>query len=1760
MAPLPSEYDPGRREAEVGQFWRSRGLPRAGGISGPPDGPILHAFEGALVAREGVAAAAFRAVAADVDARYLALVGRRGVGTLRFEPDHDHATEPVGGPLLRKLAVWTGGAGPEPWESEARAPRVELMVGRLARQGIIVSRDLPLRICPSCAVPRAPERIIYQEEEGSAYVVRFGLELDGRNVAALVWSDAPWKLLGTCGILLHPFLPYVVVRYSRRDASELVLTSRSSLDRLREWIPGATFEILEERPGQEFAGGPYQYPLRHEFPIGGGLAPPGGTVIAVPDVTDTGTGIVPLVPGHGATDAALAAAHGILGWPLLTPRGQLDFTLVHKYAGLDLRTANDFIVRDLSESSAIFAQLTVRRGVPHCLVCGTALIWMPGRAWCLEPGRLPPEVAALYARLLPNAPALPQVEVAPWPVSRTTTSEAEDAVALLECAQCERLDALDGAAECRCGGKMFPVRRQLIASVAAALGAWARFDPFPPSDSARLYVSQRRRIPSTIHHLVGISSVAGRVSNVGLTVLPTLPPLDLVALAERYGADAVRSALVRTEATESSAASFDERCRQEARRLGRLAALAEELLDAADPGMLSSFGQPVAGALGELEPEDRALLARWEQVRVRAIADFDRLDAGAAHRRAFHFLETDLALYRQWVRPRLALAGSPPIKRAALHALVHVLRTAVALLGPILPVLAESIHRRLVQDRVSLFETALGPAEPSLLSEELVAAWDRWRSVLAALAEFRRSNGVPAETVLSSVSLVLASDEDGDRLRSDRPVLERLGVVRRIDVGSPREPWAGRRRVLRPVESEIQRAYPAHASQIVHLLRRMPPRRTGEGSNAELSVVIQGLPRRVMPSMVEYVDTLPTNMVPVPWALGELYVERAGPGAAGSPVPPPLSSDAFWLVRHLDRRLRNAGIPPAGVGWKAIIVAVDPLASELRAVADPLASYLGLTEIRVPEKFEATPPPNRLIGRTRTGARWWVHVPGLPPPVRRSKHRRAIGSSRHIPTDPVPPETALPEVDFADEKVIAQEEAVRALNQELDGLLRVPLLGPAKIRAARASGFGRIDDFRRATHEQLVAIPGFGGGIADAITAAVSESPASASPEKRTATVRPPTRRPRTAVPRPPSARRVILAPRPSASPATGGAAPPTPVSSPVSEAPSIPPERTPSPSDLPPAAEPPPSETVEPLAVTPPVVGPAEESHEPSVPTRLVGVLPDGSNPPAETPALAPPTSEEVGGEGLTAPKDFENGAIAGGAGGPVPIELAGRQDATDAPAIEPEGANVAVVPAAQIDPPAEEAGMPPPLAEPVVPELTSETVSGEAAPPLTERSAGASESAEIAPGSEPREPPSSGTEPEPTPVPDRLFTTASPPAAPEAETGTRIPIDSPPEGAIPLPGAVEVPALPPTWDREEEMPPPAPPTEDEQPGPAPGPAPVEGPRMESPAPVELAPEPEGDSALDSEPTGATTTEPSLSEPASDRAPEEPVVPPEEPLPERDAREPTPTSAAEPDSAPEPEVQLASFAGSFPTAETAEVESPEPATPAPEVPSPAPAPSIDGGSAEVGFADATLPLPLPSPEPSVVLPSTLPPPSESPIAAETPTESPPPAGIELRVGSQILGSLQPFLDATAAGLTGVCVVRESPERIRAQAGGRPITVYWLSNLERERTLRPNDLASLIGFFARELAESHVAVFFLEGIEYLARIHGIDPVLDRLRELDELARSHEVRVWLHVDPDLMKPADLARVLAAFKDPRTSVPRGPPLPDRSAGILPGAPSR
>jgi hypothetical protein len=1690
-------------ESEAQGLWEARRLPPPSGILGPPEGTLVRQFEGTCTAGDAPVQVAHRAVVADIDARYLALSGRRVVGVLREEPAARGASETATIPnLLSRLGVWVGGSKGVPWEGGEESAGVQSIASRLAQLGVLVARDAPMRVCLHCGAPRSPERIIYQQEIGDTLLVRFPLVGNDSNVHALVWVDAPWRLLGTSALLVHPDLPYVTVDYRRRDATATLLTSRSSLDRLRAWLPDIELEVREERPGKELIGRPYAYPLRHEFPMGGTLEPPAGTIQAVPDVGDSGTGIVPLVPGHGGTDAQIAERLGVTGWPLLSARGVLDLTLMHKYSGLDLETANEFVDRDLVEGGSVFARLRVMRGVPYCGVCGHRLFWLPGRAWCLEPGHLPPEGTARYARLLPRDPPIAQIEVAPWAASELAPVRAgETGVTLLECNRCARLDAPAGPPQCPCGGRRRAVTRRLLPSLNGACAAWASAASLSRTDSFRFYLDERRRSPALVHQLAAMAGRNSPGGEVALSLVPTLGLVPIDSMIERFGVDAVRAALLRAGAPEGRSTPFEEWCRQEGIRLERLRALAAEVIDRCDPATLAAIAQPLSSVVRELEIEDRGILARWARSQLRAMASFDAWSALDAYRELARFVDGDLAAYREMVRPRLEASAAPASRRGALRTLAHLLRSLAVGLAPVAPFTAEAVRRRFVGEPRSVFEGVDLTPDRGLLDEGLQADWERWRAIERALDQFRRDRRIPPSQPLPSVAISVATDEVARRLQNERAAIERAARIGRLEIGGPGTPWERRVRRVVPVEPEIQRVYPSIAPQVLHLLRRLPARRPGEGQGRELSVVVQGIPRAITPAMVTYVDQLPDRFVATPFALGEMYVELPTSGAASGAELPPLSPDAFWLVRRTRQRLRRFPPPSGGPGRVALVVAVDPLATELREKAAAVARHLGLAAFRVIDRTEEPPPRGRITGRTHAGSPWWVQIPGAFEEPHAAKRPRARGTRRRAPAPGPSASASAGEVDFADEAVVAQAQTVRDLGQELDTLLGVPLLGPSKVALAWDAGYRRVSDFAEGPFDQLASLPGFGWPVAGALWTRLGRAPperarrpaprpSAAAAPRTLSPPSPPAALPPTAAPLalavPPGPRPVGAA-RVSSRPFGAPEPPPAVIamSAPAAAAETV----LPLGPARPPEAAPPSPEPEPPLAVTPEIAPSAEaEESAPAPgpeasPTSAEG---SGTGAPEVTPVpvadLAATPSSEVG--------PSEPAATAGTlppvATGPTPADTAESQsDLHRAPerGIVPGTAEGTVATAEPVTPGEGLAEVPPavdlapevPAVEPAVPEPEPEAtpagVPGERVPnPDGERPF--VPEPEVAPsvGDTPVAPAAIGGEEAPPPV-----SSVAPP-----ESGTAPPAPEPAavaEGTPPVEAGGS--AIPPTTSR----------TDDSFGGGAPV-APLEG----SPDAGEVGAPPAPEGAQPPEAAPESSAEPVSAGEVGRPAPEEVLEP--SPLIE-------PPSKAEPpapDSAPP---------GGTPAPPPPEVpvgpEAPEPAAPGTLAPPAGPS----EGAPELPVSGAPIGPPVPEPIP------------------------PPPVGLEFDTSESLLQALLPFLDATAAGHKGIAIVRELPERIRAHVGIRPVEVYWLTNLGRPQTLRPGDLAAIVERVRQALLEESVSALFLEGVEYLVRIHGVDRVVEFLRELDGEARAREARLWVHLTPALLSPGDLERLHDAW---------------------------
>jgi Protein of unknown function (DUF835) len=125
------------------------------------------------------------------------------------------------------------------------------------------------------------------------------------------------------------------------------------------------------------------------------------------------------------------------------------------------------------------------------------------------------------------------------------------------------------------------------------------------------------------------------------------------------------------------------------------------------------------------------------------------------------------------------------------------------------------------------------------------------------------------------------------------------------------------------------------------------------------------------------------------------------------------------------------------------------------------------------------------------------------------------------------------------------------------------------------------------------------------------------------------------------------------------------------------------------------------------------------------------------------------------------------------------------------------------------------------------------------------------------------------------------------------------------------------------------------------------------------------------------------------------------------------------------------------------------------------------------------------------------------------------------------------FLDAVTAGRRGLCVTREFPDRLRRRIGTRDITVIWLSNVGRQNSVRPSDVAALETLFVSALGEGHVSAVLLEGFEYLVTVNTLAPVIKLLRELHARAEAAGTAVWVPVNPRLLTPGEVETLKAAF---------------------------
>jgi isoleucyl-tRNA synthetase len=229
--------------------------------------------------------------------------------------------------------------------------------------------------CPRCGTSLSQHELsqsgVYQDRSDPSLFVRFPL-LDREHESLVIWTTTPWTVPANVAAAVKPD-----AEYGRRGNGEWVAVGR---------YPDEQF--VERKRGEELVGWRYRAPFDE---VGPGRDVE-HRVIPWDDVTlDQGTGIVHIAPGCGGEDFELSKLHGLAVLTPVDEAGRFydDYGWLH---GLSTVEAADQIVGFVGEQGLLVESGLYEHAYPHCWRCDTPLIFRLSDDWFISVEELRPRL------------------------------------------------------------------------------------------------------------------------------------------------------------------------------------------------------------------------------------------------------------------------------------------------------------------------------------------------------------------------------------------------------------------------------------------------------------------------------------------------------------------------------------------------------------------------------------------------------------------------------------------------------------------------------------------------------------------------------------------------------------------------------------------------------------------------------------------------------------------------------------------------------------------------------------------------------------------------------------------------------------------------------------------------------------------------------------------------------------------------------------------------------------------------------------------------------------------------------------------------------------------------------------------------------------------------------------------------------------------------------------------------------------------------
>lgn len=231
----------------------------------------------------------------------------------------------------------------------------------------------------------------YEDVVDQAITVRFAV--DGRpDTYFLAWTTTPWTLPSNLALALGPDITYVQVK----DRAENVMYILGERTLGRYYSDPSQYEIVARYKGRDLAGMTYE-PL---FPFFAHLKEKGAFITVLGDYVsvEDGCGIVHTAPGFGEDDYEVLKGTGI---PVVCPiDDDCKFTSeVPLWEGIFVKDADPSIIAYLKEHGKLVKRENYVHSYPFCYRTHTPLIYRAMSCWYVNVTKLKEQLLAVNEQI-----------------------------------------------------------------------------------------------------------------------------------------------------------------------------------------------------------------------------------------------------------------------------------------------------------------------------------------------------------------------------------------------------------------------------------------------------------------------------------------------------------------------------------------------------------------------------------------------------------------------------------------------------------------------------------------------------------------------------------------------------------------------------------------------------------------------------------------------------------------------------------------------------------------------------------------------------------------------------------------------------------------------------------------------------------------------------------------------------------------------------------------------------------------------------------------------------------------------------------------------------------------------------------------------------------------------------------------------------------------------------------------------------------------